>query len=130
MAQLASVLIIAPPGRLRDSLCVLLHASAAIERIELDDGAAAPPDLIVLDAEALEDHTWPAALLDLQRRWPECACLVVTHTAGQEHRAREAGACHVLSPGFSTQDLGQMIDTLKTPPGFASRAANEKEPLL
>ena len=120
MAQLASVLLIAPPGRLRDSLCVLLRASAQIERIELDNGEAAnwtgaaspgavtPPDLIVLDAEALDDRAWPS----LRRRWPGCACIVVAHTASQEHLARQAGARHVLSTGFSAQDLSQMIETL------------------
>ena len=92
MSQRVSALIIAPPGRLRDSLRVLLRASGRIGRVEEADdarfalGAIAerPPGLVVLDAglgeaDALEllgqikthiflpNPTWPATLCFAQR---------------------------------------------------------------
>ena len=130
MVEPAWALIIAPPGRLRDSVCVLLRASTKIERIELSDGqeagwtsrAACPPDLILLDAGALGDQAW-TTLLHLRQRWPQCACIVMTHTAGQERQARQAGAGYVLRAGFSAQDLSQMIKTLETPPDYEEIAS-------
>jgi DNA-binding NarL/FixJ family response regulator len=109
MSQPVSALIIAPPGRLRDSLRVLLRASGRIAHVEEADDAgfglqsivARPPGLVLLDAGPEED-TW-GGLRQLKTQWPQLPCLVLVHNLDQEPSARAAGADAVLQPGFSTE---------------------------
>jgi len=110
MAHRDSTLIIAPPGRLRDGLRVLLRATGRITRVEeandarlgLQSIAARPPALVLLDA-ALGDDDALRVLQQLTTQWPRLPCLVLVHNLKQEHMAQAAGADAVLQAGFATE---------------------------
>ena len=73
-----SALIIAAPGRLRDSLRVMLSAKGEIARNQLaDDGKAAlleleknRPSFVLLDASLPGGEAW-RVLSELKQRWPQ-----------------------------------------------------------
>ncbi len=106
-----SVLIVAPPGRWRDSLAVLLRAGGLKLEIELvDDGpglprlAGGPPAVVLVDAGLPNDGAWQL-LGSARRDWPPARCVVLAHTLAQEQRARSVGADAVLQVGFSGEAL-------------------------
>lgn len=114
-----SALIIAPPGRLRDSLRVLLRATGRVARVEqasdarssLQSIAERPPGLVLLDADLGEDDA-RGILPQLKGEWPQLPCLVLVHSLDQEHLARAAGADAVLQAGFATETFFSTIDRL------------------
>jgi len=118
-SQGTSALIIAPPGRLRDSLRVLLRASGRIARVEEADDARLglqsiaerPPGLVVLDAGLCEEDAL-AVLGQIKTQWPRLPCLVLVNNLDQEPVARAAGADAVLQAGFATEDFFSAIDHL------------------
>jgi DNA-binding NarL/FixJ family response regulator len=115
MSQRVSALIIAPPGRLRDSLRVLLRASGRIGRVEEADDARLglgsiaerPPGLVVLDAGLEEDAL--GVLGQIKTQWPRLPCLVLVRNLEQEPTARAAGADAVLQAGFATETFFSTI---------------------
>ncbi len=119
MTQRVLALIIAPPGRLRDSLRVLLRASGRIGRVEETDDARFglqsiaehPPGLVVLDA-GLEEDDAPGILPQLKGEWPQLPCLVLVRSLDQEPMARAAGADAVLQAGFDTETFFSTIEHL------------------
>jgi DNA-binding NarL/FixJ family response regulator len=119
MSQRVSALIIAPPGRLRGSLLVLLRASGRIGRVEeaddahfgLQSTAARPPGLVLLDVDLGEDDAW-GVLQRLKTDWPQLPCLVLVNNLNQEPMARAAGAYSVLQAGFATETFFSAIDHL------------------
>ena len=119
MSQHASALIIAPPGRLRDSLRVLLRATGRIARLEeahdarsgLQSIAARAHALVLLDADLGDDDT-RRVLGQLETQWPQLPYLVLVHTLDQEHMARAAGAGTVLQAGFATETFFSTIERL------------------
>ena len=116
MADLQLALIIAPPGRLRDSLRVLLRASERVTRIAMaDDGrsglrqiAALNPGLVVIDADLPEDEAWHIAPI-MGRSTSECGCLIITHNPQQAHRAHQIGVAAILADDFSTAAFLQAV---------------------
>jgi DNA-binding NarL/FixJ family response regulator len=115
MVKLAHVLIIAPPGRLRDSLGVLLHAAGVARVSEADAFHAglqalsrSKPDLVVLDPGASMAEVTP--MIQQLRRAGAAGCLVWAPTAGQVRLARRAGIDITLLPGLSADALTMILD--------------------
>jgi DNA-binding NarL/FixJ family response regulator len=97
-------LIIAPPGRMRDSWHVLLRATHIPTTVaHADDGAqglhimARHPSAWVLLDSSLEEDAWQT-LEQLKREWSQARCLVVVYRAAQEQKAKALGA-HGIIPG-------------------------------
>jgi DNA-binding NarL/FixJ family response regulator len=119
MSQPVSALIIAPPGRLRDSLRVLLRASGRIAHVEEADDArvglqsivARPPGLVLLDAGLGEEDAL-AVLGQIKTQWPQLPCLLLVNNLDQEPMARAAGADSVLQPGFATETFFSTIQRI------------------
>jgi two-component system response regulator NreC len=116
MDRIVSVFIIAPPGRLRDGLRVVLRANENIEIAgQADDGKAALeavtasfPVLVLLDANLPDGEAW-SILEHLKRRLPEMYCCVLVHTCDQDQRARNKGADAVLQEGFSSEQFLSVV---------------------
>jgi DNA-binding NarL/FixJ family response regulator len=117
-----SVCIIAPPGRLRDGLRVLLGMNQeAILVGEADSGAAGlemithlTPDLVVIDASLPDNEIW--SLPDrIRSLWPRIRCFILTHTYEQECRARTTRAEVVLPSDFSVDVFWKFVRDPRTP---------------
>jgi DNA-binding NarL/FixJ family response regulator len=114
-------LIVAAPGRLRDSLRVLLRACESITVVGLaNDGGDAllqvaqdPPALVLLDANLIATRDGET-LRRIKGRWPRVRCLVLAHGVEQERLARAAGADAVLQAGFRAEVLFETIRSLLT----------------
>lgn len=111
-----SALIIAPRGRLRDSLGVLVRARDEISVVrESDDPAEGlvaiaerPPTIVLLDINEPDEQAW-SILRQVKVTWPQICCCVVAHSLIQEQQARAAGADAVLQAGFSAEALNGTI---------------------
>lgn len=115
----ARVCIVAPPGRLRDSLRVLLRANEDIEVVGIADDIqsatgvveGALPDLVLLDA-GYPDCDMITMINALKAKQPEVHCCVLAHTRDQEQGALEMGAGAVLQDGFSARTFWNSIQEL------------------
>jgi AmiR/NasT family two-component response regulator len=117
MVKPTSVLIIAPPGRLRDSLRVLLYAVGVVRVSEADAFAAGldtlariRAELVVLDPGASMDEVTP--MIQKLRRAGAAGCLVWTPTAEQARWARQAGLDVTLLPGLSAETLAVILEQM------------------
>jgi len=114
-----SALIIAPPGRWRNSLCVLLQANPEIGMVyQADDGAAAlrcmaetQPAIVVLDC-GLPGEEPGQMLHGIQRDWPQARWLMLAHDSVQAQRAAQSGGDAVLQVGFSGEVLYTTVSSL------------------
>lgn len=119
VADRIPALIVAPPGRLRDSLRVLLRACETITVVGLaSDGgdgllqvAQKAPALVLIDGSLIGEGDGEA-LRQIKGRWPGVRCLVLVHSVEQEHLARAAGADAVLQAGFRAEVLFETIRSL------------------
>ncbi|MBN1995069.1 MAG: response regulator transcription factor [Anaerolineae bacterium] len=117
-----SALIIAPPGRLRDSLQVLLQAGNEITLAGQADNARSGlqlvaescPALVLLDTHLPGDDAWQV-LENLKRNYPQIRCFVLAHKFDQERRAQEAGADAVFLAGFSAEIFFEAIKSIVSP---------------
>jgi DNA-binding NarL/FixJ family response regulator len=105
-----SVLIIAPPGRLRDSLRVLLRASPHVAHVAQADDLPAgvqriaelSPTLVLLDADVSGNGVTQAVQqIKAHRLTPPC--IVLAHTTEQESQARVAGAAGIFMAGAAAE---------------------------
>lgn len=118
MTEPSPVLIIAPAGRLRDSLRVLLRASNHVTQVAQADDLPAGlrllaelgPKLVVLDA-AICDGTLEPVVRQLKARHPRLPCTVLTHTFDQERQAHIGGADGILQAGASAEAFLATIDS-------------------
>ncbi len=115
MVKPTSVLIIAPPGRLRDSLRVLLYAAGVAQVNEADAFAAGlatltrtGSELVVLDPGASMAEVMP--MIQQLRRAGAAGCLVWAPTIKQARLARQAGIGVSLLPGLSAEALAVILD--------------------
>ena len=116
VSKSVSALIIAPRGRLRASLGVLLRAMDDIAEVhESDDAieglraiATSQPSIVLLDVNEPDQQAW-SVLRQLKSTQPQIRCCVIVHTVVQEQRARDAGADAVLQAGFSAEALDSSI---------------------
>jgi DNA-binding NarL/FixJ family response regulator len=123
MVKPVTVLIIAPPGRLRDSLRVLLRSANVTWILEADTFQAglsalaqAQPTLVVLDPGGPMGDV--ARMLRQLKQNGHRRCLVWARNAEQERQARQAGADETLAPGLSTAALRAILDkAVESKPG-------------
>ncbi len=113
------ILIIAPPGRMRDSWHVLLRATDVLTTVfHADNGAeglqivAQHPRAWVLLDSGLEDDAWQA-LVQLQRAWPQARCLVVVHRAAHAQKAAALGAHGIIPGDCSLEELEAALQKLQ-----------------
>lgn len=114
-----SVLVVASPGPLGDSLAALLRSIPCITRVrQADDAASAlrlvqadKPALLVLDAGLSAGQAW-ALLRQVRSSWPAMPCIVLTDTQQSRRRAEAAGASRALLKGFPAAKLSRMLEQL------------------
>jgi DNA-binding NarL/FixJ family response regulator len=114
-----SALIVAEPGRFRDSLRALLGATPQIGAVSQADDAVSALRIIAEDHSALMflDSSLPGNEVDavmqrLRAECPQVRCIVLADNARQQQEAKVAGADAVLLKGFSTGELFQTVERL------------------
>lgn len=117
MTNCKTALIIAPPGRLRISLFVLIHACQKIEEIQQVETITAgwqimdekQQDLVFLDTQFQGEGIW-SLLAHIQEEHPQTHCCVFAQSSTQRQRAQAAGADASLLFGFSATDFFNVIE--------------------
>ena len=116
-----SVLIVAPPGRLRDGLRVLLRAVPQIgHTVQADDALAVlravehSPALVLLDADLPGEEAW-TVLRQIKAQWPQTRCIVLVNNGQQSQIAHVHGADTVLAKGFTVTTLTAIVANLLPP---------------
>ena len=113
------VLVIAPPGELRDGLQALLSAIPQIGHIsQADDSPSAlriveeqRPDLVLVSTDAPGDMV--ATMLEyMEGIWPQCRSVVLANDTRQQDEARAAGADVVVLVGIPATSLVAIIQSL------------------
>jgi DNA-binding NarL/FixJ family response regulator len=111
-----SVVIVAPPSRLRDGLQALIKAVPQVgSRVQTEDSlslqqasANDQPSLVVLDAGLPDEGAW-TALRDIRACWPRTRCIVLADSDQQRRKAAARGADAVLVRGFTGTMLVETI---------------------
>ncbi len=114
-----SVMIVAPPNRLRDGLQALIKALPQVgSRVQAQDSLSPQqvstnhqPALVVLDAGLPDDGAW-TALRDIKARWPRTRCIVLADSDQQRRKAAARGADAVLVRGFTGTTLMETISKM------------------
>ena len=112
MSRHICVLIIAPSGPFRDGLRVLLQANSDIAQVALADTLVGgwriffqqSPDVIVVDANLLDQAAFETQLGYLKALTTHTRRLIIVHTQAQQQRFQSAGVPALLA-GFSAEDL-------------------------
>jgi DNA-binding NarL/FixJ family response regulator len=119
MRRHASAVIVAEPGRFRDSLRALLIATPQIDAVNQADDADSALRAIAEDHAALMflDGSLPgdgvgAVLRGIRAEGSEVRCIVLADNARQQQEAKVAGADAVLLKGFPTAELFQAVERL------------------
>jgi len=111
--NIAAILIVAPAGRVRDSLRVLLKSTRPLIRIdwaeEIDRLADIPPTLVLLDATLPNDRAWQA-LEHIQQHYPQHRCLILAHSSEHQKRAQAAGAQAIRLEGLTAARLFATVE--------------------
>lgn len=119
----ASALIIARPGPLRDGLRALVGTMPQIGTIDaLSDVQSAwrsdfdlYPALVLLDANLIRDDVW-RAVRRTKVRWPRARTIILVSDVQQQGEAEDAGADAVLLHGFPAGRLvAAMVKLLPQP---------------
>lgn len=116
-----SVLIVARPDRMRDSLEILLKLMPQIEIVgRADNGDMAlklvdrhHPMLMILDTNLPEDQNW-TVLKQVKMAFPQILCLVLVAVSDQRQAAEVAGADKTLLKGFRITEFFTAIEPLIT----------------
>jgi DNA-binding NarL/FixJ family response regulator len=114
-----AVLIVAKPGRLRDSLKALLKPISRIQIVgQAADGPAALslvkqhcPKLILLDG-SLPDNQNGTLLRLIKAQYPQAHCIVLAENIQQQRTARMVGANTALLKGFAVAELFTAIEKI------------------
>lgn len=119
MPERRSVLVVAQPSPLRDSLTTLLltlplistvrHAGDAATALQLID--TLQPVVVVLDASLPGGDAW-TLLRRIKGHRLTTTCLVLTDTTRVRRRAKAAGAHEVLLKGFPAAKLSVVLEQL------------------
>jgi len=111
--NITAILIIAPAGRVRDSLRVLLKSTRPLIHIdwaeEIDQLADTPSTLVLLDASLPDDQTW-SALDHIRQYYPQHRCLILAHSTEHQKRAQAAGARVVSLEGLTAASLFAAVE--------------------
>jgi DNA-binding NarL/FixJ family response regulator len=113
------VLIVAPPGRLRDGLQAMVRAVPQIaDTVQADDGPTAlqmltehPLALVLLDADLPGEEAW-TVLPQIKARWPQTRCIVLINNDQQRQIANTHCADAVLVKGFPGTTLLETVAKL------------------
>jgi DNA-binding NarL/FixJ family response regulator len=113
------VLVVAPPGRLRDGLQAMLRSIPCVRSVErADDGPSAlsrmeqhAPDVVLLDENLADEEAWTVSR-QIRARWPHVRCLVLTISGWHQQQTHAEDADAVLVKGFTTERLGAAISRL------------------
>ncbi len=113
-----AVLVAAPPGRMRDSLCFLLRSVLGIEVAALADDCAAVsewaaegrPALVLLDGDLPGEGACAVVARLAVRRL--CQCIVLATCEQQRREALSAGADGALLKGYTAMELWALLDSL------------------
>ena len=113
-----TVLIVAKPGRIRDSLEALLKTIPQVKIIgQVDDSSMAlgmitgySPDLMLLVTDLSNDGA--GQILEHLKDVPRTRCLVVANTKLNLEQVEAAGADEVLLTGFPTSKLFETVTRL------------------
>lgn len=113
------ILIVARPGRLRDTLCALVTTIPRLEIIgQVGDRSAAlklvteqQPGLILIDS-SWPDNEVKAMLEQIKAERPRACCIVLTDNEQQQQVAISAGADEVLLKGSPAMNLLTNIEKL------------------
>ncbi len=119
MQNYIPVLIVARPGRMRDSLRALLRAIPQLEIVgQADNGSSAlgmvtnyHPSLVLLDSDLPDDEAW-TVLKKTKSEWPQTRCIVLANSVHQQWLAKTAGADSVLLTGFPATKFFAAIEAL------------------
>jgi len=119
MTDMARVLVIAMPGRLRDSLKTCLSSFSRIGSVRVCADVAAAvgeiaekaPDLVVLDA-GLEGPTDLASLCLVKNTYPSLRAVALVPDLKHQAEAKMAGADVVLLHGFVSEELLLKIEAV------------------
>jgi DNA-binding NarL/FixJ family response regulator len=114
MTQKESLLIVAAPGRLRDSLEALLKTLSWLHIVKPVDNKFSAlemmtqhqPKLVLLDNE-----TWNL-LKSIKTLYPQVHCLALVNGLQQQQAAKSAGADLTLLKGFVASELFTAIEKL------------------
>ena len=111
--NIAAILIVAPAGRVRDSLRVLLKSTRPLIHIdwaeEIDRLAATPPTLVLLDATLPNDQAW-LALDHIRLHYPQHRCVILAHSSDHQKQAQAAGAQVIRLEGLTAADLFAVVE--------------------
>jgi DNA-binding NarL/FixJ family response regulator len=111
--NIAAILIVAPAGRVRDSLRVLLKSTRPLIHIEwaeeINRLAATPPTLVLLDASLPNDQAWQA-LDHIRLHYPQHRCLILAHSSDHQKQAQAAGAQVIRLEGLTAADLFAAVE--------------------
>lgn len=119
-----SVLVVARPGRLCDSLVAFLRAVPSVGLIHtLADPAllietihSHHPHTVIVDADTAED-VLVLALQQLADEWPTLNRVALVTTLRQQHTFELAGATHILFKGFLHESLRAAVTHIAEPGG-------------
>ena len=124
-----TVLIVAPPGRLRDGLQALVRGAPQIKcAVWTADGpstlrmiAEHLPGLVLLDTDLPNKEAW-TVLGHIKARWPQIPCIALVNNGVQNQMANALSADAVLIKGFSAQTLAKTMEDL-----LSLMGANDRE---
>lgn len=125
MDEKVNILLVEAPGRWRDSLLVLLHASPIVGEVQVWDGEETLPfppiilpDILLLDASA------PAAWSTWQQLQNYCGrlfCCALVHSLRQEQAAHNQGVDAILRAGYTAEALFSTLARLVHYPGTGQK---------
>ena len=115
----ALVLVIAKPGRIGNSLQVLVNSMPGLKVVGLATNYISAmhmmihyhPALVLLDGDLPDNQAW-AVLQQMQLKQPRTPCLFFVSSIQQQRAARAAGARAALLKGFEAAELFSTIETL------------------
>jgi DNA-binding NarL/FixJ family response regulator len=113
------VLVVARPGRIRNSLQALLQIMPRLRVTDLvSDNTSAMqmltqhcPALVILDVNLPDNEAW-VLLAQIQRTRPQTRCLLFVNSIEQRRAAKIAGADGALLKGFGTRELFTTLEEL------------------
>jgi DNA-binding NarL/FixJ family response regulator len=116
------VLIIAKPGRIRNSLEALLQVIPRLNVVGIAGHSFLAmkmltqyhPALVLLDIDLPDNQAWDL-LKQIQLSRPQTRCLLLVNSNEQQRAARIAGANAALLKGFAAVELFTTIEKLLPP---------------
>jgi DNA-binding NarL/FixJ family response regulator len=115
----ALVIVVAKPGRMRNSLQTLLQLMPRLKIADLaSDNTSAMemltqynPALVILDIDLPDNQAW-VLLAQMQRTRPQTRSLFFVDSLEQRRAAKIAGADAALLKGFGTMELFTTLEKL------------------